>query len=110
MTDYVDDVKKYAKKVDEDAVAGIVKHCGIALRSKDASLVSCSQKSELETVRNSFCKKKLELTDSDDKIDGAINDVCEKMGRSDPNKSRVTFYYLLAENYGKLGVFASKGS
>ena len=110
MNDYLDDVKKHAQKVDEDAVAGIVKHCGIALRSKDASLVSCSQKSELDRVRDSFCKKKLALTDSDDKIDAAIDDVCEKMGRSDPNKSRVTFYYLLAENYGKLGLFSSKGS
>ena len=60
MTDYVEDVKKYAKKADEDAVAGIVKHCGIALRSKDASMVSCSQKPELDRVRDSFLKKKLE--------------------------------------------------
>ena len=105
MTDYVDDVKKFAKKVDDDAVAGIVKHCGIALQSRDASMVSCSQKSELDRVRDSFCKKKLELGDGDDKIDSAIKDVCETMGQSNKNKSRVTFYYLLAENYGKLDLF-----
>ncbi len=106
MTDYVDDVKKYAKKVDEDAIAGIVKHCGIALRSKDASMVSCSQKSELDRVRDSFLKKKLECSDADDKLDAAIDAVCETMGRSNKNKSRVTFYYLLAENYGKLDLFS----
>ncbi len=110
MTDYVDDVKKYAKKVDEDAVAGIVKHCGIALRSKDASMVSCSQKPELDRVRDSFLKKKLERSEDDSKLDKAVDDVCETMGRSNKNKSRVTFYYLLAENYGQLDLFVKKSS
>ena len=106
--DYVADVKKYTSDVNEEAVAGIVRHCGIALRSKDASMVSCSQKSELATVRNSFLKKKLALTDSDDDLDKAIAAVCEKLGSSNRNKSRVTFYYLLAENYGKLSLFVKK--
>jgi hypothetical protein len=110
MTDYLADVKKYAKKVNEEAVAGIVRHCGIALRSKDASMVSCSQKSELERVRESFLKKKLERTESDDKLDEAIQAVCEKLGRSNKNKSRVSFYYLLAENYDKLDLFVKKTS
>ena len=33
MDDYVADVRKYAENVNEAAVAAIVKHCGIALRS-----------------------------------------------------------------------------
>jgi len=110
MTDYVADVKKYAKKVNEDAVAGIVRHCGIALRSKDASMVSCSQKPELDRVRDSFLKKKLERTEADDKLDEAIDGVCETMGRSNKTKSRVTFYYLLAEKYNQLDVFVKKSS
>ncbi len=110
MTDYVADVKKYAKKVDEDAVAGIVRHCGIALRSKDASMVSCSQKSELDRVRDSFLKKKLERTEDDDKLDKVIDGVCETMGRSNKNKSRVTFYYLLADHFGQLGLFVKKSA
>ena len=105
IMDYVEDVKKYASNVNEAAVAGIVKHCGIALRSKDASMVSCSQKKELATVRNSFLKKKLALTDSEADLNKAIDTVCEKMGTSNRTKSRVTFYYLLAEKYGKLSLF-----
>jgi putative sterol carrier protein len=105
MTEYVEDVKKYAASCDEDAVAGIVKHCGIALRSKDSSMVSCTQKPELDRVRDNFLKKKLELTDGDDALEAAIDEVCEKLGRSNKNKSRVTFYYLLAEKYGKLDLF-----
>ncbi len=110
MTDYVDDVKKYAKKVDEEAVAGIVRHCGIALRSRDASMVSCSQKPELDRVRDSFLKKKLARSESDDELDKAIDSVCETMGRSNKNKSRVTFYYLLAEKYGQLDLFVKKSA
>ena len=103
---YIDDVKKYAQSTDETVVGGIVKHCGIALQSKDASLVSCSQQSELDTVREKFLKKKLGLTASDDELNAAIKEVCEKMGSSNPNKSRVTFYYLLAEKFGSQSMFA----
>ncbi|MCH9808356.1 MAG: DUF2853 family protein [Alphaproteobacteria bacterium] len=99
--EHVEDVARYAKKVNEDAVAGIVKHLGIALRSKDASLVSCSSKDELARVRDSWLKKKLELGDDDKKLDAAIKEVCETM-KGDHRKKRVTFYYLLAEKYGKV--------
>ena len=43
---YLADVQRYDAAVDETAVAGIVKHLGIALRNRDSSLVSCSDKSE----------------------------------------------------------------
>ena len=99
--EYVDDVARYASNVNEAAVAGIVKHLGIALRSKDASLVSCSSKDELARVRDSWLKKKLALGDDDKKLDGAIKEVCETM-KADQRKNRVTFYYLLAEKFGKV--------
>lgn len=107
MTDYVADVKNYTSSVDEDAVAGIVRHLGIALRSRDASLVSCSDPTELARVRDGFCRKKLALPDSDDAVDASLQAVCEKM-KGDRTKARVTFYYLLAEHYGKLSLFHKK--
>lgn len=94
MSDYIEDVKKYADNVNEAAVDKIVKYCGIALRSKDASTVAASDPKELETVKNGFAKKKLEL--SPDDADAGIKAVCEKM-KGDRSKHRVTFYYLLAE-------------
>ena len=106
-TDYDDNVKKYAKKFDEEAVAGVVRHCGIALRNKDSSLVSCSDPTELERVRDRFLKKKLERSEDDAKLDAAIKKVCETM-KEDRMKSRVTFYYLLAEAYGQLELFHKK--
>lgn len=105
MADYAADIKKYAATVDDKVVSGIVKHLGIALKSADASLVSCSDKSELERVRDSFLKKKLGLTQSDADLDKVIKDVCKAMEK-DKTKARVTFYYLLVQKFGKQAAFA----
>jgi hypothetical protein len=100
--DYFEDVAKYTESVNEAAVATIVKHLGIALSGKDSSLVSASDKSELDRVRESWCKKKLALADEDATLDATIAAVCDQMS-ADRSKSRVTFYYLVAEKSGKLG-------
>lgn len=103
--DHNADLKRYVSAPNDKAAAGIVKHLGIALKSNDASMVSCSSKDELATVRESWLKKKLGLADDDSALDAAIKDICEKM-KSDRNKSRVVFYYLLAEKFGKLDALA----
>ena len=100
MTDYSANVKKYAPDAKEAHIAAIVKHLGIALRSKDASLVACSDADELGRVRDSWCKKKLGLTGDAD-INAAIKKVCETM-KPERDKPRVTFYYLVAKHFGKL--------
>jgi len=94
MTDYAADVAKYVDSPDQTAVDNIVKYCGIALRSsKDAALVSSSDKAELDRVRDGFAKKKLGL--EPDAADEGIKKVCEEL-KGVKQKSRVTFYYLLA--------------
>ncbi len=102
--DYIPNVNKYTT-ADEAAVAGIVKHCGIALQSRDASLVSCSDKSERDRVRDSFLKKKLARTEDDAALDAAVQAICGKMTEDKSGKCRVTFYYLLAEHFEQLGMF-----
>ena len=104
MSQYIKDIQKYADNVNENVVNKIVRHLGIALRSKDASLVSCGDKTELDRVREKFLKKKLSLTASDEDLDRAISEVCKQM-KDTRNKSRVTFYYLLAEKFGKFSLF-----
>ncbi len=99
--DYTAEIKRYDSGCDEKVIEAIKKHLGIALKSKDGSLVSCSSKSELERVRESWLKKKLGLTEDDNTLDGEIQKVCEAM-KDDARKNRVTFYYLLAKNTGKL--------
>ncbi|MCV3208995.1 DUF2853 family protein [Mesorhizobium sp. YC-39] len=101
MADYLADVKKYDAAANADAVAKIVKHLGIALRNRDSSLVSCTDPKELERVRNNWAAKKLGVTDAG-KADAAIEKTCKAMD-ADNTKSRVTFYYLVAKDLGKLG-------
>lgn len=105
MADWAADVKTYAPDADDAVIAGIVRHCGIALQSRDGSLVSFSDKSETDRVRESFLKKKLALTADDASLDAAVAEVGERL-KGDRTKNRVTVYYLLAEKFGKLGEFA----
>lgn len=105
MSEHIDDVKRYVASADEKAVNGIVKYLGIALKSKDAAMVSCSSKDELARVRDNFLKKKLALANSDAELDASIQAVCEQM-KADKQKARVTFYYLLAQKYGKVDSLA----
>ena len=101
MSDYIEDVRRYDSGADEEVVAKIVKHLGIALRGRDSSLVSCSDTSELDRVREKWSVKKLGETDVA-ACDDVIGKVCEAMS-GDRSKSRVTFYYLVAKHHGKLG-------
>lgn len=103
MSDYLSDIGKYTQNVNEAAVKAIVSYCGIALRNADSSMVSASDPKELATVRDGFAAKKLGL--APDAADAGIKAVVEKM-KGDRTKSRVTFYYLLAENTGTLGKLA----
>ncbi len=100
MADHATHVKKYVADADDKKIASIVKYCGIALQKRDSSLVSCSDKNELATVRDGFAKKKLGLEDGK-AVDAALKKVCEKM-KADHDKPRVTFYYLLAMETGTL--------
>jgi len=106
-TDWAADVKKYAANADDAIIAGIVRYCGIALRNRDSSLVSFSDPKELDRVRNNFLKKKLGRTEGDDALNAAIAKVGEAM-KADRTKNRVTVYYLLADHYKSLALFAPK--
>ncbi len=107
LATYTADVKKYAKAMDEAAVAGIVKHCGIALRNRDSALVSGTDPAEIDRVVQGFLKKKLARTEPDADLAKACMSVIEKM-KADRTKSRVTVYYLLAEHFNQLALFHPK--
>ena len=99
MVDYAAEISRYTTSVNERAVKSIVKYCGIALQNRDSSLVSASDPKELATIRDGFAAKKLGLTA--EAADAGIKTVAEKL-KAERNKSRVTFYYLLAESTGTL--------
>jgi len=92
-------VAKYVDSPEQVVVDRIVGYCGIALRSKDASMVSATDPKELETVRKGFARKKLELDEA--AATAGIEKVCARM-KGDGRKHRVAFYYLLADETGTL--------
>lgn len=104
--DHLADVKKYARKaVNEAAFAGMSKSYALVMGKPDTRFVACTDPAELERVRENFLKKKLGLKSAD--LDASIKTTCEHM-KDDKTKSRLTFYYLLAEHYGKLDLFVKK--
>ena len=94
--DHVADISKYTDSVDAAAVAGMEKTYRLVLSRSDTALVAWSDPEELETVKRNFLKKKLGLTESDDKLDAASAVVGAKM-KDGTRNSRIAVYYLLAE-------------
>ena len=98
--DYVADIKKYTDSVDADVVAAMEKTYRLVLSQADSAVVAYGDPAELETLKKNFLVKKLGLSDADG-LDDAIAAVGEKM-KGVSRKSRLTVYYLLAEQLGKL--------
>lgn len=98
---YFANVQKYDPKAKRKTVENIVKYCGVALRSRDSSLVACSDETELKTVANGFVTKKLGKKSGQMEL---VKEVCAEM-KPDRFKSRVTFYYLAAKKARKMSLF-----
>lgn len=106
-SEYVEGIKRYTESYNQAAAERIVGHLGIALRNRDSALISCSEASELKRVREKWCRGRLRLAHSNDELDTALQLICEKMKADASQKSRVTFYYLLAEHFDRLDLLAS---
>ncbi len=104
-TDWAADVKKYAPSADDAVIAKMVSTYRLVLSKPDTATVAFSDPAEVERVKENFLRKKLGLTQSDDELDAAIAAVGEQL-KGVNHKRRVTVYYLLADKFGKLDVFA----
>ena len=100
--DYMDNVRKYDGGANEAVIQKVCNYLGIALTGKDSSLVSCSDQTEIDRVVNGYCAKKMDMDAAT--AQAACEAVCATM-KEDRMKSRVTFYYLVAKNAGKLSEF-----
>lgn len=85
---------------DADLLRAATKACGPSIYLKDASKVSASDPEELARVKNNFLIKKLGMAD-DASLDAGIEAVIEQLGKSNRNKYRAMFYYLLLKHFGK---------
>ncbi|WP_299936462.1 DUF2853 family protein [uncultured Pelagimonas sp.] len=102
---YADDLKnKCGMEPDMDLLTKVTIGCGPAIYNDDASTVAGSQESELETVKNNFLIKKLGLADGPELMD-AIQQAIATYGKSERNKYRAVFYYLLVKQFGKESVY-----
>ena len=102
-SEYLRVTREYDPDVDAAVVTKIQKHLGASLSNRDSKYVACSDETELETIVKGFMKKKLEIADKDEAMT-KVKAVCTTM-KPTRMKNRVTFYYLLAKNEGKLNVF-----
>lgn len=102
---YADDLKnKCGMTPDMALLTKVTIGCGPSIYNADAETVAASQESELETVKNNFLIKKLGLADGPSLM-AAINSVIETYGKSERNKYRTVFYYMLVKHFGKESVY-----
>ena len=104
IQNHKDTLAKYTSKINEPALQGMARTYALVLAKQDSRSVSCGDAAEKATVRENFLKKKLGLKQADAALDAAIEEVCMKM-KEDRIKSRLVFYYLLAEKYNLLANF-----
>ena len=103
---YAEDLKVKCKVTpDMDLLTKVTIGCGPTIYSDDASTVAASDKEELARIKSNFLIKKLGLSDSA-ALDEGINAAVETYGRSERNKYRAVFYYLLVKHFGKEAVYA----
>ena len=102
---YADDLKnKCGMNPDMDLLTKVTIGCGPSIYNDDASTVSSSDESELETVKKNFLMKKLGLADGP-KLDEGIDAVMTTYGKSNRNKYRAVVYYMLTKHFGKESVY-----
>jgi len=98
MEAYKAQLEELGVSIDEDMLAAVAEDLGPANYNPDASLVSCSDDTELERVYTNFVSDELEVSDKEEGM-AAIKAVCEQMDGI-ARKHRAVFYYLLAKNLG----------
>lgn len=105
IAQYADDLKnKCGMEPDMDLLTKVTIGCGPSIYDADASTVAASQEHELETVKNNFLIKKLGLADGPD-LTAGINAAIDTYGKSERNKYRAVFYYMLTKHFGKESVY-----
>jgi hypothetical protein len=87
-----------------DLLTKVTIGCGPSIYNADSSTVSGTDEKELATVKNNFLIKKLGLKDGPE-LDKAIASVIEQYGKSNKNKYRAVFYYLLTKHFKKESVY-----
>ena len=106
IAQYIEVSKKLGLSLPTDLIEKVTVGLGPSIYKKDSETVSCTQSTELDTVKKNFLIKKLGLAKDDKAFDAAIKKVCEAMGSSNRNKYRALFYALLTQEFKKESIYA----
>jgi DNA-binding transcriptional regulator YhcF (GntR family) len=106
IAQYITVAKELKLNLSDELINKVTVGLGPSIYKKDSETVSCTQSSELDTVKKNFLQKKLGLELSEDEMNTAIKKVCEAMGTSNRNKYRALFYALLAQEFKKESIYA----
>lgn len=79
--------------------------CGPAIYDNDAQTVAASDRDELDRIKSNFLIKKLGLKDGPALMEG-INAAVDTYGKSERNKFRAVFYYLLVKHFGREAAYS----
>jgi Protein of unknown function (DUF2853) len=105
MAQYTDCLTNTIKvSFDQELLTKVAKGLGPSIYNADSSLVSGSDQSELDRVKNNFLVGKLGLSDGAE-LDAAITEVVGQFGSSNRSKYRAVFYYLLTKKFSKENVY-----
>lgn len=111
MSKFDEKVALYKKFMDDrdlrsntELLAAVTKGLGPSIYKADAETVSGSDAKELATVKNNFLIKKLGLVDSKE-LDAGIEEVMERIGKSERKKYRAVVYYMLMKKFDKESVY-----
>ncbi len=98
---YADDLTNKCKVTPDMALlTKVTIGCGPSIYDNDAQTVAASDKEELDRIKSNFLVKKLGLKDGPSLMDG-INAAVDTYGKSERNKFRAVFYYLLVKHFGR---------
>jgi Protein of unknown function (DUF2853) len=98
---YADDLKNKCKVTPDMALlTKVTIGCGPAIYDNDAQTVAASDSAELERIKSNFLIKKLGLKDGPALMEG-IHAAVDTYGKSERNKYRAVFYYLLVKHFGR---------
>jgi len=102
---FADDLKSKCKVTPDTALlTKVTIGCGPSIYDNDAQTVAGSDQDVLERIEKNILIKKLDLNAGPGLMDG-INAAVETYGKSDRNKFRAVFYYLLVKHFGREAVY-----
>ena len=111
MSKFDEKVTLYKKFMDDrdllsnlELLAAVTKGLGPSIYKTDAETVSGSDAKELATVKNNFLIKKLGLVDRKE-LDEGIQEVMERIEKSERKKYRAVVYYMLMKKFDKESVY-----